>query len=113
VSRRTAHTNLINIDTSPVILRPHGVAERLFGAELDAIMAHEICHLRRRDNALAAAHMLVEALFWFYPLVWWLGARLNAERELACDESVLASGKSPQVYAEAILKICKLYLHSP
>jgi Domain of unknown function (DUF3471)/BlaR1 peptidase M56 len=57
--------------------------------------------------------MLVEALFWFYPLVWWLGARLSAERELACDESVLASGKSPQVYAEAILKVCKLYLHSP
>jgi beta-lactamase regulating signal transducer with metallopeptidase domain len=97
----------------PVILLPQGITERLYGAEMDVIIAHEICHLRRRDNLLAATHMLVEALFWFHPLVWWLGARLNAERERACDESVLASGRSPHVYAEAILKICKLYLHSP
>jgi beta-lactamase regulating signal transducer with metallopeptidase domain len=97
----------------PVILLPQGIAEHLHGAEMDAIIDHEICHLRRRDNLLAATHMLVEALFWFHPMVWWLGARLNAERERACDESVLASGRSPHVYAEAILKICKLYLHSP
>jgi beta-lactamase regulating signal transducer with metallopeptidase domain len=97
----------------PVILLPQGIAEHLHGAEMDTIIDHEICHLRRRDNLLAATHMLVEALFWFHPMVWWLGARLNAERERACDESVLASGRSPHVYAEAILKICKLYLHSP
>jgi hypothetical protein len=55
----------------------------------------------------------VEASFWFYPLVWWLGARLIAEREHACDESVLASGRDPQVYAEGILKVCRLYIQSP
>jgi beta-lactamase regulating signal transducer with metallopeptidase domain len=97
----------------PVIVLPQGITERLHGAELDVIVAHEICHLRRRDNLLAAMHMVVEALFWFHPLVWWLGARLNAERERACDESVLSAGGSPHVYAEAILKICKLYLRSP
>ncbi len=97
----------------PVILLPQGITERLSAAELDAIMAHELCHLRRRDNLLAAIHMAVEALFWFHPLVWWIGRRLNAERERACDESVLASGKSPALYAESILKVCKLYLHSP
>ena len=57
--------------------------------------------------------MLVEALFWFFPLVWWLGARLNAERERACDESVLADGNDPQIYAEGILKVCRAYLQSP
>jgi hypothetical protein len=57
--------------------------------------------------------MLVEALFWFFPLVWWLGARLNAERECACDESVLAGGNDPQIYAEGILKVCRAYLQSP
>jgi RND family efflux transporter MFP subunit len=97
----------------PVILLPQGIAERLSQAEMDAILAHEICHLRRRDNLMAATHMLVEALFWFHPLVWWLGARLNAEREHACDESVLAAGESPQIYAESILKVCQFYLHSP
>ena len=48
--------------------------------------------------------MLVEALFWFFPLVWWLGARLNTERERACDEAVLADGNDPQMYAAGILK---------
>lgn len=57
--------------------------------------------------------MAVEALFWFYPLVWWLGARLMEERERACDEDVLRMGSEPKVYAEGILKICELYLASP
>jgi preprotein translocase subunit SecD len=57
--------------------------------------------------------MLVEALFWFWPPVWWLGTRLIAERERACDEAVLAAGSDPQVYAESILKVCKFYVHSP
>jgi beta-lactamase regulating signal transducer with metallopeptidase domain len=97
----------------PVILLPQGICEHLSGAELNAVVAHEVCHFRRGDNLLAAVHMLVEALFWFYPPVWWLGARLNAERERACDESVLASGNPPQVYAESILKVCRVYLQSP
>jgi beta-lactamase regulating signal transducer with metallopeptidase domain len=97
----------------PVILLPEGIEARLSRQEMDAVLAHELCHLRRRDNLTAATHMLVEALFWFHPLVWWLGARLNAEREQACDESVLAAGQSPQVYAESILKVCQFYLHSP
>jgi len=57
--------------------------------------------------------MLVEAVFWFYPVVWWLGARLIAERERACDESVLASGNEPETYAEGILKVCRFYVQSP
>jgi len=80
---------------------------------LEAIFAHELCHVRRRDNLAAAIHMLVEAIFWFHPLVWWLGARLVAERERACDEEVLQSGRDPQVYAAGILTVCKHYLESP
>ncbi len=97
----------------PVILLPQGIGEKLSPAELQAVLAHEACHGRHRDNLWAAVHMLVEALFWFHPLVWWLGARLNQERERACDEAVLASGQEPEVYAESILKVCKLYVQSP
>ena len=57
--------------------------------------------------------MLVEALFWFHPIVWWIGAKLVEERERACDESVLAHGSEPQVYAEGILNVCRSYLESP
>jgi beta-lactamase regulating signal transducer with metallopeptidase domain len=97
----------------PVILLPQGIKQQLSPAELQAVLAHELCHWRRHDNLLATIHMLVEALFWFFPLVWWLGARLNAERERACDESVLADGNDPQMYAEGILKVCRAYLQSP
>jgi uncharacterized protein (TIGR03435 family) len=97
----------------PVLLLPQGIAERLSEKQLDAIVAHEMCHIRRRDNLTAAIHMVVEALFWFHPLVWWIGARLVEERERACDEEVLRLGKAPEVYAESILKVCRLYLESP
>src|SRR5262249_12981918 len=70
-------------------------------------------HVQRRDNLAAALHMLVEAIFWFHPLVWWLGTRLIAERERACDEEVLESGNDRQVYAESILKICEFCVGSP
>ena len=97
----------------PVLLLPEGIAARLSPDELQAVTAHELCHFRRRDNLTAALHMLVAAIFWFYPLVWWLGARLLEERENACDERVLESGNDPQTYAESILKVCRFYLHSP
>jgi bla regulator protein BlaR1 len=97
----------------PVLVLPAGIADRLVDAQLDAILAHELCHVRRRDNLMAALHMVVETIFWFHPLVWWLGARLVEERERACDEEVLRLGSEPQVYAESILKVCEFYLESP
>ncbi|MGJ5819146.1 M56 family metallopeptidase [Paludibaculum fermentans] len=97
----------------PVLLLPQGIAEHLTPAQLRAVVAHEVCHVRRRDNLYAAIHMVVEAAFWFHPLVWWLGARLVEERERACDEEVLSLGGDPREYAEGIVSICKLYVESP
>src|SRR5262249_31621927 len=56
---------------------------------------------------------MVEAVFWFHPLVWFLGTRLLDERERACDEEVLRTGKQPYAYAEGVLRVCELYLQSP
>src|ERR1035438_9892377 len=97
----------------PVLWLPAGIGDRLDDAELEAILAHELCHIRRRDNLLAAVHMAVEAIFWFHPLVWWVGTRLEEERERACDEEVVRMGGKPQIYAESILKVCEFYLTSP
>jgi bla regulator protein BlaR1 len=97
----------------PILLLPEGIAERLTPSELEAVLAHELCHVRRRDNLFASIHMVVEAVFWFHPLVWWIGARLVEERERACDEEVLTLGNRPDVYADAILSVCKLYVESP
>src|SRR5262249_28263243 len=81
--------------------------------QLQSIVAHELCHIYRRDNLAAAIHMIVESIFWFHPLVWWIGARLVEERERACDEEVVRQGAEPLVYAEGILSVCKFYLQSP
>ncbi len=53
----------------PVLLLPEGIAEQLAPAQFEAILRHELCHIRRRDNLATSIHMLVEALFWFHPLV--------------------------------------------
>lgn len=97
----------------PVLVWPHGISDRLEDAHLEAILAHEVWHVRRNDNLAAAVHMVVEAIFWFHPLVWWLGARMLDERERACDEEVLQLGNQPQVYAESILKISEFCVGSP
>jgi bla regulator protein BlaR1 len=99
--------------SSPVLLLPCGIAGRLSEAQLRAVLIHEECHARRKDNILASIHMLVELLFWFHPLVWWIGAQLIAERERACDEEVLRRGAEPRVYAETILAVCRIYARSP
>lgn len=95
------------------LILPHGIEEQLDSVQMDAILAHELCHVRRRDNLTAALHMIVQAIVWFHPLVWWLGQRLMEERERACDEEVLRLGGQPQVYASAILSVCKLYVETP
>ena len=97
----------------PVLLLPEGIAQRLTPDQLRAVVAHEMSHVRRRDNVANAIHMLAEALFWFHPLVWWIERRLLDEQERACDEEVLRQGGDPHVYAESILRICEFYVTSP
>jgi bla regulator protein blaR1 len=97
----------------PVLIWPAGISKYLEDAHLEAVLAHEVWHVRRRDNLAAAIHMVVEAVFWFHPLVWWLGTRLVDERERACDEEVLELGSERQVYAESILKTCEFCVGFP
>ena len=92
VSRASLEPGIFGI-VRPVLIWPEGISEHLDDAHLEAILAHEVWHVRRRDNLAAAIHMVVEALFWFHPLVWWIGARLVEERERACDEEVVATGR--------------------
>jgi beta-lactamase regulating signal transducer with metallopeptidase domain len=65
-----------------------------------------IIHYNRRDSHVRGD------VFWFHPLVWWIGKRMVEERERACDQEVLRLGSEPRVYAEGILNICKLHPES-
>ena len=97
----------------PVLMWPQHLTARLGDGHIETVLAHEVCHVVRRDNLLASVQMFVAAVFWFHPIVWWIGARLVDERERACDERVLALGGRPAIYAESILKTCQLCLASP
>ncbi len=112
LSRASLEPGIFGI-ARPVLIWPEGISEHLEDAHLEAILAHELWHVRRRDNLAAAVHMMVEAIFWFHPLVWWLGARLVEERERACDQEVLELGAERQIYAESILKVCEFCVGSP
>jgi uncharacterized protein (TIGR03435 family) len=94
------------------ILLPTGIDESLTEAQLQSVLLHEWHHARRRDNLLAALQMIVEAAFWFYPVVWWMGAQLLDERERACDCDVVERAARDD-YAEGILNVCKWYWSSP
>lgn len=97
----------------PVLLWPQGISAHLTDAQIESIVAHELGHIRRRDNLTAVLHILAEAIFWFHPLVWWIGTRLVAERERACDEQVLEFGSERAVYAEGILRTCEFCSVAP
>jgi bla regulator protein blaR1 len=97
----------------PVLIWPAGLSDRLDDAQIASIVAHELEHVRRRDNLVAALHSLVQAVFWFHPAVWWMGARMTEERERACDERVLEQNAEPHTYADGILKVCAFCLEAP
>ncbi len=97
----------------PRMLWPALLSERLENVHIEGILAHELVHVRRHDNLTAAIHMLVEVVFWFHPMVWWIESRMLQERERACDEAVVQLAGRPEVYAEGLLKACRFCAESP
>jgi bla regulator protein blaR1 len=97
----------------PALLWPRSLSATLSEEEMESIMAHEVEHVRRRDNLIAAIATAVAGFFWFHPLAWWLRARLMNERERACDEAALNMGSKPETYAAGILRTCQFCVAAP
>lgn len=94
----------------PILLLPAGIGAHLSDDELDAVLLHELVHVRRRDNLTATAVRALCCLFWFHPLTWWLERRLLAEREQIVDEQVVAMAGGPKSYARGLLKVVRFGL---
>ena len=90
----------------PVLLWPRALSARLTDAQIDAIVAHELAHVGRRDNLVGWLQAAVQVLFWWHPAVWYVSRRLTAEREQACDEEVVRT-QDPVAYAQGILRTCE------
>lgn len=91
----------------PAIVIPKWVMEELSADELNQILLHELAHLRRWDDWTNLAQKVVKALFFFHPAVWWIEPRLSVEREMACDEAVLAQTANPRAYAECLTHLAE------
>jgi len=75
--------------------------------KLNAVLAHEFSHIRRRDTLIAPLSHLNRCLFWFHPLAWWLERKLAATAELACDDDAVRTIGGTKLYAEALLDMAK------
>jgi beta-lactamase regulating signal transducer with metallopeptidase domain len=105
LSDRVASPFLIGL-FRPRIVIPADFPARLQPHELEDVLLHELIHWRRRDLWIAWLQVGVQVTFWFHPLVWWANRQLQHERECACDESVLATGRRPAAaYAESLLRV--------
>lgn len=71
------------------------------------VVLHELAHVRRGDCLVQTLIQITRALYWFHPLVWWATARLQAECERACDDTVLLTGVTPAAYAETLLEVIR------
>ena len=96
----------------PAVVVPRWVMHDLSAAELNQILLHELAHLRRRDDWTNLVQQVVRALFFFHPAVWWIEKRIALEREMACDDAVLAETDSPRAYAECLAHLAeKSFVH--
>ena len=91
----------------PAILLPAWLLESTPAEELKYILLHELAHLRRRDDWTNLAQKILQALLFFLPSVWWIERRLALDREMACDDAVLAHSGSPRGYAECLARVAE------
>jgi len=88
-----------------VIVVPVSALTALSPAQLEAVLAHELAHIRRADFLWNVLQTIVETLFFFHPAVWWIGRRLRTERELCCDDMALAACGDRLTYATALVAL--------
>ncbi|MGC2697724.1 MAG: M56 family metallopeptidase [Candidatus Angelobacter sp.] len=92
----------------PAVVLPKWLLEETPADELKYVVLHELAHLRRRDDWTNLAQQALKAVFFFVPSVWWIERRLSLEREMACDDAVLAhSGGTPRGYAECLAHVAE------
>ena len=94
----------------PTIVLPAWALRELPPHDLNVILLHEFAHLRRWDDWTNLVQKIVRALFFFHPAVWWIEGRLSVEREMACDDAVLAETANPHGYAACLVSLLEINL---
>jgi HEAT repeat protein/beta-lactamase regulating signal transducer with metallopeptidase domain len=97
----------------PVILLPASALTGLSPQQLEAIIAHELAHIRRHDYLINLLQAVVETLLFYHPAVWWVSRRIRQEREHCCDDLAVAVCGDSLTYARALLEMEQLRAAGP
>ncbi|MGH9308969.1 MAG: M56 family metallopeptidase [Vicinamibacterales bacterium] len=104
---RFLESSVIDVPTvigwmKPVVLLPASALAALSPQHLEAILAHELAHIRRHDYLVNLLQAVVETLLFYHPAVWWLSRRIRVERENCCDDLAVSLCGDPVAYASAL-----------
>ncbi len=89
----------------PLVVLPLAAMAHMTAAQVEALVAHELAHIRRRDYAINLLQTIAEALLFFHPGVWWVSRRIREEREHCCDDAAIAVAGEATAYAEALMAL--------
>lgn len=92
----------------PIVLLPASLMTHIPAAQLEAILAHELAHVRRHDFIVNLLQTLIETLFFYHPAVWWLSSQIRMEREHCCDDLVVQLLGNRVEYGRALLAVAEL-----
>ena len=102
----------IDIDTptvvgwlKPIVLLPVAAMANLTPAQVEAVLAHELAHIRRYDGLVNLLQIAAETVLFYHPAVWWVSSQIRAEREHCCDEIATSVCGDPITYAEALVEL--------
>jgi len=91
----------------PLVLIPEWVVRELSPSQLNQVLLHELAHFQRWDDWTNLAQQVMKAMLFFHPAVWWIDRKIAIEREMACDDAVLAETRRPREYAECLAHLAE------
>lgn len=89
----------------PVVLLPLGFFANLDPLAAEAVLAHELAHIKRLDGLVNGLQCVIEVLFFFHPAVWWISRRIRTEREHCCDDAAVLACGDAVFYAETLSRL--------
>jgi len=104
---RLLHSASVQVPTvigwlRPVVLLPVSCLTGLSPAQVEALLCHELAHVRRHDYLVSVIQSVVETLLFYHPAVWWVSKQVRRERECCCDELAVQNGGDVLAYARAL-----------
>jgi beta-lactamase regulating signal transducer with metallopeptidase domain len=97
----------------PVILVPVGILSGIPAEQVEAIIAHELAHIRRYDFLINIVQSIVESIFFYHPAVWWISGQVRKERENCCDDLAVSVCKGSLIYAKALANLQERVIGTP